>query len=155
MRAGAIYGMKAMKAELVTPKILHSPADATRSAFNEIAQGGWNKYAWNDDKNCEDLANGASYVLARGADTKRATSVYAATRNVNNTTLDGAKWVGSDSAAGGNNVMAGLTASQGQFVTMDGGAKQGNNSDFAEIKASAAKATGGVATGVTSLRKIH
>jgi len=155
LKAASCYLVAAQKVELVTPKILLSPADATRSAFNEIAQGKWNNYKWSNNGNCDALSNGASYVLARGADTKRATSVYAATRNVNNTTLDGAKWVGSDSATGGDNVMAGLTASQGQFVTMDGGAKQGNNSDFAAIKATAKKATGGIALGSTNLDTIR
>jgi prepilin-type N-terminal cleavage/methylation domain-containing protein len=155
LKAAGCYLVAAQKVELVTPKILLSPADATRAAFNEIAQGSWNGYKWSDNGHCNALSNGASYVLARGADTKRATSVYAATRNVNNTTLNGAKWVGSDSAVGGDNVMAGLTASQGQFVTMDGGAKQGNNSDFAAIKAAAKKATGGIALGGTNLDTIR
>jgi len=38
---------------------------------------------------------------------------------------------------------------------MDGGAKQGNNSDFTAIKASAAKATGGIALGGTNLDTIR
>ena len=155
LKAASCYLVAAQKVELVTPKILLSPADATRSAFNEIAQGKWNDYKWGTESDCNALSNGASYVLARGADTQRATSVYAATRNVNSDSLNGAKWVGSDSAVGGDNVMAGLTASQGQFVTMDGGAKQGNNSDFAAIKAEAAKATGGVSLGSTNLDTIR
>ena len=147
--------MAAQKVELVTPKILLSPADATRSAFNEIAQTGWKNYKWSNNGHRNALSNGASYVLVRGADTKRATSVLAATRNCNKDTLDGAKWVGSDSVAGGPNVMAGLTASQGQYVTEDGGARQGNNSDFSEIKANSSKATGGIALGNTSLATIR
>ena len=144
-----------MKVELVTPKILLSPADATRAAFNELAQGQWSGYKWSNGGHRDKMANGASYVLCRGADTKRATSVYAATRNVNSGSLIGAMWVGSDSASGGVNVMAGLTASQGQYVTQDGGAKQGNNSDFAAIKATAKKATGGIAMGGTNLDTIR
>ena len=155
LKAAGCYLVAAQKVELVTPKILLSPADATRAAFNEIAQGAWNGYKWSKNNHCKALANGASYVLARGADTKRATSVYAASRNVNAGSLDGAKWIGSDSAAGGANVMAGLTASQGQYVTEDGGAKQGNNSDFAAIKATAKKATGGIALGATNLDTIR
>ena len=156
--------MAAQKVELVTPKILLSPTDATRSAFNEIAQSGWSGYEWNNKKasdhadylkDQEKMAEGTSYVLCRGADTKRATSVYAATRNVNAESLSGAKWVGSDSVAGGANVMAGLTASQGQYVTQDGGAKQGNNSDFAEVAKMAQKATGGSALGRTNLDTIR
>ena len=153
--AAGCYLVAAQKVELVTCKILLSPSDATRAAFNEIAQGQWNGYKWSNNNHQEKMANGASYVLCRGADTKRATSVYAATRNVNAGSLSGAKWIGSDSVAGGANVMAGLTASQGQYVTEDGGAKQGNNSDFAEIKANAGKATGGIALGDTSLATIR
>ena len=153
--AAGCHLVAAQKVELVTCKILLSPADATRAAFNEIAQGGWAGYTYGNGTHRAALHNGSSYVLVRGADTKRATSVLAATRNCNKDTLDGAKWVGSDSVAGGDNVMAGLTASQGQYVTEDGGAKQGNNSDFAEIKATAKKATGGIALGNTSLATIR
>ena len=153
--AASCHLVAAQKVELVTPKILLSPCDATRAAFNEIAQGAWDGYSWDTAGHRHALANGASYVLVRGADTKRATSVLAATRNCNKNTLDGAKWKGSDTAGGGSNVMAGLTASQGQYVTEDGGAKQGNNSDFAEIKANAGKATGGIALGDTSLATIR
>ena len=152
--AAGCYLVAAQKVELVTPKILLSPADATRSAFNEIAQTGWKNYKWSDNGHRNALSNGASYVLVRGADTKRATSVLAATRNCNKNTLDGAKWKGSDSTGGGQ-VMAGLTASQGQYVTEDGGAKQGNNSDFAAIAATAKKATGGIALGATCLDTIR
>ena len=154
LSAAGCYLVAAQKVELVTPKILLSPADATRSAFNEIAQTGWKNYKWSNNSHRNALSNGASYVLVRGADTKRATSVLAATRNCNKNTLDGAKWKGSDSTGGGQ-VMAGLTASQGQYVTEDGGAKQGNNSDFAEITAAAQKATGGVALNRTSQETIR
>ena len=153
--AAGCYLVATAKVELVTPKILLSPCDATRSAFNEIAQGSWNNYKWNNNGHREAMANGASYVLVRGADTKRATSVYAASRNCNAGNLVGAKWIGSDSTAGGDNVMAGLTASQGQYVTMDGGAKQGNNSDFSAIADVAVKATGGIALGKTNLDTIR
>jgi len=155
LNAAGCYLVAAAKVELVTPKILLSPCDATRSAFNEIAQGSWNNYKWNNNGHREAMANGASYVLVRGADTKRATSVYAASRNCNAGNLVGAKWIGSDSTAGGDNVMAGLTASQGQYVTMDGGAKQGNNSDFSAIADVAKKATGGIALGKTNLDTIR
>ena len=160
--AAGCYLVAAQKVELVTPKILLSPADATRSAFNEIAQGGWNDYEWNNggkptghdkiEKEQEKLAAGSSYVLCNGADTKRATSVLAVTRNCDTGTIAaGSKWVGSDSTGGGDNVMAGLTASQGQYVTEDGGARQGNNSDFSAIAEQADEATGGIALGKTSL----
>ena len=153
--------MAAMKVELVTPKILLSACDATRAAFNEIAQEKWETDKWSSGGHRNRCANGASYVLVRGADTKRATSVYAATRNCNAGNLVGAKWVGSDStglsnSTGKQNVMSGLTASQGQYVTQDGSAKQGNNSDFAAIEDVANnKQSGGIALGDTSLDTIR
>ena len=154
--AAGCHLVAAQKVELVTPKILLSPADATRAAFNEIAQGAWAGYKWDTEGHRHALAEGASYVLVRGADTKRATSVLATTRNSNteNLGLATTKWVGSDSGSTAN-VMAGLTASQGQFVTMDGGAKQGNNSDFDAITANAAEATGGIALDATDLATIR
>ena len=54
--------------------------------------------------------------------------------------------------------IAGLTASQGQLVVMDGGASQGTNADFqggGQRTKAAKKATGGVATGETCLDLIR
>ena len=151
--AAGCHLVAAQKVELVTPKILLSACDATRAAFNEISQGTWDT---DGQANQDSLAEGSSYVLVRGADTKRATSVLATTRNSNteNLGLATTKWVGSDSGSTAN-VMAGLTASQGQYVTEDGGAKQGNNSDFSAIAENAGEATGGIALGATSLDTIR
>jgi len=161
--AGGVYLVAAMKVEIVTPKILLSPCDATRAAYNEVAQENWKNDRWNSNGHRNRITEGGSYPLVRGADTQRPTSVYAVTRNINNTNVGGtatddATWAGSDNAAGGKNTMAGLTASQGQFVTMDGGARQGNNSDVGSagsIQAAASKATGGVALGATNLDTIR
>ena len=123
------------------------------------------------------LGNGTSYCLVRGADTQRPTSVYTVTRNsglgvdipavvggaaaIINDRLDSAtfEWIGSDYSDPSNTrIMAGLTMSQGQFCTMDGGAKQSISADFGAIgpmSLEAAKATGGVGTGKTSLRIIR
>ena len=54
--------------------------------------------------------------------------------------------------------MSGLTASQGQIVTMDGGAKQATNADFqggGAMTKAAQTATGGNAKGSTSLAIIR
>ena len=161
LNAAGCYLVAAQKVELVTPKILLSPCDATRAAFNEIAQEKWDGDKWSSTGARNRCASGASYVLVRGASTKRATSVYAASRNCNAASLIGAKWVGSDSTGlsnttGKQNVMSGLTASQGQYVTMDGGAKQGNNSDFAAIEDVANnKQSGGPGLGDTNLDTIR
>ena len=154
LSAGSVYLIAAHKVELVTPKIIISPSDATRAAYNEIAQGNWNTLAIGSGE--DEITNAASYVFVRGADTKRSTSVYAATRNCNAANLNGTTWIGSDttSAAKGN-VMAGLTSSQGQYVTMDGGAKQGNNSDFAAMQEEALGCAGGAALGDTNLDTIR
>ena len=158
LMAGGVYAVAAMKVEIVTPKILLSPCDATRAAYNEVAQEQWAGYKWNNGGHRNRLCNGASYPLVRGADTQRPTSVYAVTRNINNDSVSAATWAGSDTNAGQANTMAGLTASQGQFVTMDGGARQGNNSDVGaagSIAQAASKATGGAALGSTNLDTIR
>ena len=51
----------------------------------------------------------------------------------------------------------GLTASQGQLVTSDGGARQSNDADLGPegvLQKAAEKATGGVSTFKTSLERI-
>jgi prepilin-type N-terminal cleavage/methylation domain-containing protein len=172
--AAGTFALTSMKAELVTPKILASPTDSTRAAGSEIAQENWANY---DTKNrwggyISELGRGTSYVLVRGADTQRPSSVYSVTRNWSSTSrnwysdgnnraggrLDNGKWCGSDSDIGNNRTMAGLTASQGQAVTMDGGAKQATNADFqgqgTMVKA-ARTATGGCAKGQTSMAIIR
>ena len=159
LKAGGVYLVAAMKVEIVTPKILLSPCDATRAAYNEVAQEKWSGDRWSSNGHRNRITEGGSYPLVRGADTQRPTSVYAVTRNINSGNVGGdATWAGSDNAAGGKNTMAGLTASQGQFVTMDGGARQGNNSDVGSagsIAQAAGKATGGVALGSTNLDTIR
>ena len=105
-----------------------------------------------------ELGKGSSYVLVRGADTMRPTSIYAVTRNWSADRLDTGKWLGSKSDKGNARTMSGLKASQGQVVTMDGGAKQSNNADFGGsgwLTREAQSATGGVAKGRTSLKLIR
>ena len=156
--AAATYGLAAMKTELVTPKILHSPTDATRAAGNEIAQENWSTYNTKLLGVSAELGRGTSYNLIRGADTQRPSSVYAITRNWIGGDLRGGEWSGSDSRPQNKETMSGLTASQGQIVMMDGGAKQSTNADFqgqGTIVKAAATATGGVATGRTSTRIIR
>ncbi len=157
--AAACYGLTSMKAELVTPKILHSPCDATRAAGSEIAQENWSQYNTkaNWGKTTE-LGRGSSYFLIRGADTKRPGSVYAVSRNWSGNDLRGGKWCGSDSDITNARTMSGLTASQGQTVTMDGGARQSTNADLqgaGTLTKAAATATGGIAKGRTSMRVIQ
>ena len=42
--AAGVFGLTSMKAELVTPKIIHSPTDATRAAGSEVVQQNWSLY---------------------------------------------------------------------------------------------------------------
>jgi len=158
LHAAGSYGLAAMKIELVTPKIIHSPTDATRAAGSEIVQENWVAYDTKLRGVSVELGRGASYVLVRGADTQRPGSIYAVTRNWSDIRLNTGRWCGSDSDPGHPNTMAGLTASQGQIVTMDGGAKQSTTADFSNqgtYTKAALTATGGVSTGSTSLNLIR
>ena len=80
------------------------------------------------------------------------------TRNWSADCLNTGKWLGSDSDEGNGRTMAGLTASQGQIVTMDGDAKQATNANFqanGTLVKAARTSTGGVAKGETSLNLIR
>jgi prepilin-type N-terminal cleavage/methylation domain-containing protein len=167
LEAKWVYGIAAMKVELVTPKILLSPCDGTRNARNQLVQKNWSTYKTMDPDtenrsgNFNQLIAGTSYTLVRGADTQRATSAYANTRNQGADDLGAAaaNWQGSDTdaTAANGHTMSGLTDSQGQLVTSDGGARQSNDADLTTtgvLSKAADKATGGVATGVTSLAAI-
>jgi len=158
LAAAGVYGLAAMKAELMTPKILHSPCDASRSMNSEIVQMNWMGYDTKADGVSTELGEGVSYVLCRGADSQRPSAVYALTRNWSDDRLNTGEWLGSDSDPGNARTIAGLTYSQGQLVTMDGGAKQSNNSDFqanGRLTKAARSAAGGVAVGQTSLNLIR
>jgi prepilin-type N-terminal cleavage/methylation domain-containing protein len=159
-----VYAIDAMKVELVTPKILLSPCDGTRNAKNQVVQKNWKSYrTMNVDTSARsgdhaELLVGTSYELVRGADTQRATSAYANTRNQGQADLGASTgWLGSDTEPRDTKTMSGLTDSQGQVVTSDGGARQSNDADLGAqgvLEKAAEKATGGVATGVTSLAVI-
>ena len=165
-----VYAIDAMKVELVTPKILLSPCDGTRNAKNQLVQKNWKSYQTMDvttgnpgTGSLDELQSGTSYELVRGADTQRPTSPYANTRNISVAqSLDRAnqEWLGSDSDGAGakkDKVMSGLTDSQGQLVTSDGGARQSNDADLGDkgvLYKAGEKATGGVAKGITALTRI-
>jgi len=163
----SVYALDAMKVELVTPKILLSPTDGTRTAKNAVVQKYWKDYQTMDvtsgaagSGDLGQLQAGTSYELVRGADTQRPTACYANTRNIlaSKTRLDLAPgWLGADSEPNDTSTISGLTDSQGQLVTSDGGARQSNDADLGGngvLKKAAIKATGGVATGNTDLNRI-
>jgi hypothetical protein len=121
-----------------------NPDDATKSS----------------DADLKELQAGTSYTLCQGADTQRATSLHGSTRNQSQGDYgkDNAQWVGSDTNPTSQYTLSGLTDSQGQVVTSDGGARQSNDADLTDtgtLSQAADKATGGVATGVTSLRQLR
>ena len=161
-----VYAIDAMKVELVTPKILLSPCDGTRTAKNLVVQKNWQSYKTMDvttgvqSGDFDQLQAGTSYTLVRGADTQRSTSAYCNTRNPNVADLGdtGAQWLGSDTNPTDPATMTGLTGSQGQVVTSDGGARQSNDADLGAegvLEKAAAKATGGVGLHRTSLSRIN
>ena len=168
-----VYGLDAMKVATVTPKILHSPCDGARNASSQVAQKNWKTYQTMDatsgaagSGDLRELQAGTGYVLSRGADTQRPTSLYANTRNVNRGDIGSTAktyWLGSNKKPNKKtglyhaNTMSGLTVSQGQLVTMDGGARQSNDADLGDagvISKAGKDGTGGVATGETSLSVI-
>ena len=160
-----VYAIDAMKVELVTPKILLSPCDGTRNAKNQVVQKNWKTYKTMDvdtgtrSGDFDELRAGTSYHLCQGADTQRATSLHGATRNQGRGDFGAgnAMWYGSDTNANSAYTMSGLTDSQGQLVTSDGGARQSNDADLGAtgtLAKAAAEATGGVSTLKTSLERI-
>jgi len=158
LAAAGVYAIPAMKMELQTPKILHSPCDPARSADNEIVQENWRSYNTSTQGVSAELGRGCSYVLVRGADAQRPSSVYALTRNWSTDNLNTGKWLGSDSDPGNARTMDGLSASQGQCVMTDGSAKQSTNADFqanGSIAKYARHSTGGDGRGQTSLNLIR
>jgi prepilin-type N-terminal cleavage/methylation domain-containing protein len=164
----SVMAMDAMKVELVTPKILLSPCDGNRAAKNQLVQKNWKSYQTMDvtsgaagTGDLGKLQEGTSYEYIMGADTQRATSCFAYTRNIasNKAHLrtSGTGWLGSDTNAGNTATITGLTDSQGQIVTSDGGARQSNDADLTAngtLAKAADKATGGNAAGKTSTRRI-
>jgi hypothetical protein len=154
LETAGVWGMLAVKREVQTPKVLHSPCDPTRAAQNELVQENWKLYNTKASGVSAELGGGTSYTLIRGADTQRPSSVLLVTRNWSGGNLGSGRWLGSDRDIANGRVMEGLTYSQGQVVQMDGSAKQANNADLGgsgQITKASRQATGGVARGQTSL----
>jgi prepilin-type N-terminal cleavage/methylation domain-containing protein len=156
--AGSL-GLTAVKKELGSPKITHSPVDPTRAAPAEIVQDQWSTYNTGQSGNANaQLGGGVSYTFIRGADTQRSSSVLAVTRNWWGARLNGGHYSGGDRDGDKNNakcrdfhIMSGLTFSQGQQVDMQGVAKQVTNAEKDQINKAARTANGGVAIGQTDL----
>ena len=129
---GSIFACRGLKRELVTPKILLSPCDPTRAAAHEIVADQWKTYSARKGRPipCEAI----SYVIIKGGDLLRPTTVLATTRNLSTDDLATATWVGADQAdAQGKlhpNTMANLFESQGQMVLADGSTHLAKDSDL-------------------------
>jgi len=127
---GGMFGLEAMKMELVTPKILHSPCDPGRASANEELQMLWQSYNTKDGNPMP--AEGISYVLCEGADDLLSDTVLSLTRNLSTDNLTDATWLGADSDSSNPNTMEGLNANQGQLVLTDGSARRSTNFDLGE-----------------------
>ncbi|MEE2714571.1 MAG: prepilin-type N-terminal cleavage/methylation domain-containing protein [Verrucomicrobiota bacterium] len=153
----AIFSAPAVKSEIQTAKALHSPCDPTRQAANDQLQANW--------KNINIKLNGSrahtdalSYVLIKGADTGRPSTVLAATRNLTGLALNNSQWAGADEDPVLDSAMAGLMKSQGQLVMGDGSASQASNADLGKAgKRTIAhmKSSGGVTRGEANPMIIH
>jgi len=127
---GAIFAAPAMKVEIQTARILHSPSDPTREPYNEIARENWDSY---NAKNGIYLPNNSiSYLLVRGGDVARPSTVLALTRNLSECDIAKSRWNGAGDASSSSRVMAGLNKGQGQMVLADGSAKLSNDGDLGD-----------------------
>jgi len=129
---GSIFACRGLKRELVTPKILWSPCDPTREANHQIVANQWKTYSAREGR---PIPNGAiSYVIIKGGDLLRPTTVLATTRNLSTDDLATANWVGADQADDQGkhhpNTMANLLGSQGQMVMADGSTHLAKDSDL-------------------------
>jgi len=156
LHTAGVYTIAAMKQELQTPKIILSPCDPTRDAANEVVQKNWATYDTKTKGPSAEVGKGSSYNLVRGADTQRPSAPLAVTRNRShdNLTSTGTYWLGADKNSNNRMTMAGLNASQGQVVMMDGSARQSTDADFGDqgkITRPSWGCSGGVAMGDTSM----
>ena len=157
-QTAGVIGLTAVKKELGSPKITHSPVDPTRAAPAEIVQDQWSQFNTGASGVNRTLGNGLSYTFIRGADTQRSSSVLAVTRNWWGARINGGHYSGGDRDGDKNNakcrdfhIMSGLTFSQGQQVDMQGVAKQVTNAEKDMIRKASRTANGGVAIGETDL----
>jgi len=127
---GGIFGLEAMKMELISPNILHSPCDPGRASANEELQMRWPSYNTRDGNPMP--AEGISYVLCEGADDLLPNTVLSLTRNLSTDDLTDATWLGADSDSSHPNTMEGLNSSQGQLACTDGSVQQSSNFDLGE-----------------------
>ena len=121
---GHIFMLGAAKNALGSAKTLLSPCDPTRAQASQDAEEAWESYsAGGTGFPCD----ATSYVLIRGADVQRPTTILAGTKNID---IGNANWLGADTDPDSDNSMAGLMYGQGQLTLSDGSARQSGNADL-------------------------
>ncbi len=128
MDPAAIFSLPPMKQELGSIKVLLSPLDPERAAYNESAEVDWEKYSPINEKLIP--PNAISYLLAEGGDLGRPGTVLATTRNLSKCDLDEARWLGADEPVIYRDAMAGLMKSQGNVVLADGSSHFSTDADL-------------------------
>lgn len=119
--AGIILSIKSVRDGLGSADVLASPCDPDVQGASEEAGPNFPNFNPKQPFPCEAI----SYVLCEGADAGRPATVIAATRNIEGDLSS--RWLGADTDPEHENTMAGLDASQGQLVLMDGSAQQASD----------------------------
>jgi prepilin-type N-terminal cleavage/methylation domain-containing protein len=125
---GHIFSVSALKEQIQGASILHSPCDAELAAANETASANWSSF--NATKGKIFPVEAISYVLVRGADMGRPTTVLAGTRNLSTCNIATSRWVGSDENPISDHAVSGLVKNQGQIVLADGSASLSSDQDL-------------------------
>ncbi|MBR90330.1 MAG: hypothetical protein CMO66_03540 [Verrucomicrobiales bacterium] len=166
-----LFSHPAIKRELQTPKILHSPLDDDRAAGNEILQENWAQVSVANPMRNDAHSYGVSVgsPTAKGADALRPSNILAMTRNIsgpingqdslsdqkdnepgNINALKFATWKGADKHPVDPRAIAQLDTGQGQLVTSDGAARQSNDAGLVQNIKAHATAIGGHYKGTPS-----
>jgi len=128
MDPSAIFSLPPMKHELGSIRILLSPLDPERAAYNENAALSWDTFS--PIKKTLIPSEAISYLIAEGGDLSRPGTVLATTRNLSKCDIAEARWLGSDEPVMYRDAMAGLMKSQGNVVLSDGSAHFSTDSDI-------------------------
>jgi len=125
---GAIFSVSSLKHEYQTARVLHSPCDPVRESNNELAQENFSTYNTREGNKLP--WDSISYLLPRGADLGRPSSLIGTTRNLSHDDFAHAHWCGANEEPVNDQVMARLNRSQGQLALADGSVHQSNDADL-------------------------
>ncbi|MEC8927905.1 MAG: hypothetical protein VX705_01715 [Verrucomicrobiota bacterium] len=151
--SAAVFSVSAIQKKLAGSELVLSPCDPGRKAANDDASKKWQSF----DVRIAKLVprNAISYVLLKGGDAARPSTILAATRNLSSCDLKSARWVGPGDQLKPGHVMGGLSSGQGQYVLADGSAHLSNNGDLGatgRVVQTHINDTGGVAGGYSSTK---